>query len=573
MKTNTYYTISLFLFFFLCSSGCTQKVPNPVNVPVTGILITPADDLSIKVGATYSLGVTVSPSYASNKAVTWNSDKITIATVTPSGEVAGVAEGTATITATALDGSGVKGTKVVTVTSSGQPEVPITGGTVGPRPNNYDDPANGIYVSPSGNDATANGSIDRPYKTINRALANAQAGATIVLRGGKYPQTVSTRVRIPNITIKSRKGEWAIIEHAYVHSRDNEESGIMFDPEASGGKLQAIEVIGGFYAVTIETKWGWNGDDDWMAASNMIIEDCILHDSKYDVVKVKPNCNNVIIRYNEIYNAGRYWVNEGTPANGEDNAEGIDNVQGNKMLVQNNYIHDIRGNGIYAKGGAVDVIIENNRIERINAAGIQLGFDTSPKWFDLTVNPKYYENIRGIVRNNLIIDVGWEGIGLYASKDAKVYNNTIVNAVGYGTGLFHSPIYFGVATQDWDNPTGCPPNINPDIHHNIVSQPSTSKSLMIEIRYATGVYSFGLSGLEGKPTMNNNCYYIAGKNATFTDNRQGSVLNNAGFAAWKTHIGGESGSLEVNPSLNSDYMPTNAQCTGMGITAPLKIAK
>jgi len=503
---------------------------------------------------------TVSPATGSNNAaVTVN---VTANTTTT--------QRTATITVKGRDVAD----RTVTVMQAGnapdEPYVPVLSGNVGPRPNTYDDPANGIYVSPSGNDATGNGSIDKPYKTINKALENAQSGATIVLRGGKYPQTVATRVREPNITIKSRKGEWAIIEHAYVHDTEHQESGVMFDPEASGCKLQAIEVIGGFYAVTIETKWGWNGDDDWMAASKIIIEDCILHDSKYDVVKVKPNCNNVIIRYNEIYNSGRYWVKEKTPANGEDNAEGIDNVQGNKMSVHNNYIHDCRGNGIYAKGGAVDVIIENNRIERINAAGIQLGFDTSPAWFDLSVNPKYYENIRGIARNNLIIDVGWEGIGLYASKDAQVYNNTIVNAIGYGTGLFHSPIYFGVATQDWDNPTGCPPNINPKIHHNIVSQPSTSKTLMIDIRYATGVYSFGLSGLEGKPTMNNNCYYIAGgKNATFNDNRQGSILENAGFAAWKTHISGETGSLEVNPSLNSDYMPTNAQCAGMGITLAL----
>ena len=93
---------------------------------------------------------------------------------------------------------------------------------------------------------------------------------------------------------------------------------------------------------------------------------------------------------------------------------------------------------------------------------------------------------------------------------------------------------------------------------------------MIEIRYSNE-YG-GMSGLNGKPTMNDNCYYIAGKSATFTDNRPGSTLSKAGLAAWKTHISGDTGSIEVNPSLNSDYMPTNAQCTGMGIIAPLKKA-
>jgi hypothetical protein len=90
---------------------------------------------------------------------------------------------------------------------------------------------------------------------------------------------------------------------------------------------------------------------------------------------------------------------------------------------------------------------------------------------------------------------------------------------------------------------------------------------MIEIRYKD-YREFTASGLSGKPTMNNNCYYIAGKSATFNDNRPGSTLN-AGLAAWKTHIGGDNGSIEVNPNLNANYIPTNTQCVGMGIPNPL----
>jgi hypothetical protein len=66
--------------------------------------------------------------------------------------------------------------------------------------------------------------------------------------------------------------------------------------------------------------------------------------------------------------------------------------------------------------------------------------------------------------------------------------------------------------------------------------------------------------------MNDNCYYIAGRTSAFTDNRPGSTLSNAGLAAWKTHIGGDSGSIEVNPALDPvTYVATNPQCAGMGI--------
>jgi hypothetical protein len=80
---------------------------------------------------------------------------------------------------------------------------PISDGNVGPRGSIHDNPADGIYVSPTGNDATADGSIDKPYKSINAALAAAQSGDTIILRGGTYREGINVRVRSSNITIKS----------------------------------------------------------------------------------------------------------------------------------------------------------------------------------------------------------------------------------------------------------------------------------------------------------------------------------------------------------------------------------
>jgi len=333
-------------------------------------------------------------------------------------------------------------------------------GNVGPRANSADDPANGIYVSPDGNDSKATGSIEAPYKSINAALAAAKPGNTVILRGGTYREGINVRPRKPNITIKSQKGEWAVIDLTTFNPGHNEDSGVYFDPDASGCKLQCVEVKGGYYAVCMETRWDWGDPANRTGASDIIIEDCILHDSRNDVIKVKPNCNNITIRYNEIYNSGTAY------GGGPGNAEGIDNVNGDNMTVQNNYIHDICSTAIYAKGGATGVLIENNRIERAKEAGILVGFDTSPEYFDLSVNPQYYENIRCVVSNNLIIDTGLSGIGLYAAKDALVYNNTLVNVAN---GTYHSAIYFGVTFQDWESYAGRPASVNPNIHHNIIS--------------------------------------------------------------------------------------------------------
>jgi len=436
---------------------------------------------------------------------------------------------------------------------------------VGPRGSVHDDPADGIYVSTSGNDSTATGSIGAPYKSINAALSAAEPGSTIILRGGTYREGVNVRIRKPNVTIKSAKGEWAVIDLTVYDAGCDEDSGVYFDVDSSGGKLQSVEVKGGFYAVCTETRWDWGDPSNRRGASDIIIEDCVLHESRYDVVKIKPNCKNVIIRNNEIYNSGRAFA--GREQNGEDNAEGIDNVNGSGMKVYNNYIHDICSNAIYAKGGAADVVIENNRIERAFGGGILVGFDTSPEFFDLSVNPDYYESVRCVVRNNLIIDTGWEGVGLYGSKDAQVYNNTLVNVANGGR--YHSAIYFGLTYQDWETYAGRPANVNPKIHSNIVSQPNGNVRPMIEIRYSGELG--GMSALDGKPTMNSNCYFISGKSAVFSDYRPGSVLENAGLSAWKDHIGGDAGSIEADPALDKNFLPANPLCAGMGITSRIEI--
>lgn len=66
-------------------------------------------------GQTLTLIATVEPGYATNKAVTWSSTDFDVATVDNTGKVMAIAPGTAIITATANDGSGVSAQCEVTV--------------------------------------------------------------------------------------------------------------------------------------------------------------------------------------------------------------------------------------------------------------------------------------------------------------------------------------------------------------------------------------------------------------------------------------------------------------------------
>ena len=91
--------------------------PAPAAVTPSAIAVTSITldaEATINVGETKTLTATVAPDNATDKTVSWNSDNETVATVAD-GVVTAVAAGTATITATANDGSGVKATCTVTV--------------------------------------------------------------------------------------------------------------------------------------------------------------------------------------------------------------------------------------------------------------------------------------------------------------------------------------------------------------------------------------------------------------------------------------------------------------------------
>lgn len=92
------------------------------SVAVTGVTLNKTV-LTLETGASETLTATVAPAEATNKKVTWKSDKPEIASVDANGKVTGVKAGEATITVTTEDGSKTATCKV-TVT------IPVTGVTL-----------------------------------------------------------------------------------------------------------------------------------------------------------------------------------------------------------------------------------------------------------------------------------------------------------------------------------------------------------------------------------------------------------------------------------------------------------
>ena len=87
----------------------------PKPVKVSSITLNQTSLTMTSKGQTASLTATVSPGNAENKNITWSSSNSSVATVNANGTVTAVANGTADITATAADGSGVSAKCSVTV--------------------------------------------------------------------------------------------------------------------------------------------------------------------------------------------------------------------------------------------------------------------------------------------------------------------------------------------------------------------------------------------------------------------------------------------------------------------------
>jgi hypothetical protein len=107
--------LAMALAFGLVVMGCIPE-PEP-DVAVTSVSLNAAT-LSLAVGGTSQLSATVSPADATNTAVTWTVGDPTIATVSTSGLVTAVANGTTTVTVTTQGTSigGIQLTDTCTVT-------------------------------------------------------------------------------------------------------------------------------------------------------------------------------------------------------------------------------------------------------------------------------------------------------------------------------------------------------------------------------------------------------------------------------------------------------------------------
>lgn len=393
------------------------------------------------------------------------------------------------------------------------------------------------FVASSGDD-WGTGTVGDPFKTIQRALDAAQPGDTITLRNGVYEG--GFQIDIDNLTLRSMPGEWAIIESPLMLFTDGRQNSVIrYSFDVEGGRLENVEIIGGYYYGVMFWDW-WDSNFEagsiHKGASGVTLDGVKVHDTGIDGIKITPGANDITIINSEIYNTGRRTTSS---------ADGIDNNNGDRMIARGNYIHDVPGIGILMSGGTEGSLIEQNLVKNVGGAGIVNGFYTELEWIEPDTNPGRFASIDTIVRNNIVVDAGHAGIGIYGALNAQVYNNTLVNAAGDA----QAPIQFG-GFEMWVSNTAPHyehiASVNPIVLNNIIVTNPRNPTRMVDIREGS---------ISGPLTLDYNLYYgTSTRGVLFIDrNLTGDGTPEQTFSQWQTNYGHDTHSLIADPQLDANW--------------------
>ena len=314
------------------------------------------------------------------------------------------------------------------------------------------------YVSPKGSDSNP-GTFEKPWKSARKAANTAEAGATVIFEDGEYYEDDVTQVLNSGeegapITFKARnKHEATLIypestnttpkfrirDKKYINVQD-----LVFT-QVTKHTTNTYDILlhcsGSRYCNITGNKF-YNAFEEGIKvnslSSNILIEGNTIIGTDHEGIDAL-NVTDVIIRYNEIIDAGRVGIM----------------VKGGarNTLVYNNYVHNETRPLSYGftVGGATN-----------NTSPIDIAKDTGFEAYSLVFyNNVVYSATPGLIR---------AAFGFLGVKEGHAYNNVIIGATE-GFRFESSP---GLKNGwEWD-----PPNINPVVKNNMLVDCSNAYNMI-----------------------------------------------------------------------------------------------
>ena len=350
-----------------------------------------------------------------------------------------------------------------------------------------------IFVSLDGCNKTGDGSIDRPFATLDHAQKVVKPGQTVYFREGVYP------IELTDLGVIYSKGT----PEAWITFTNYNGEKVVFD---GGGRSMLISSFGSLitlyqaeYIVIdgFEVRNLWGAGITTFDAFHIIVRNCIAHN--FNSRGIGGHGRYLTYENNEIYHT--CMSNEGGPTNGgwssalaTINRPGF--VHSSHIIMRNNNVYENWGEGINAFL-ATHVVMENN-IARDNYS-VNMYCDTStyvtmegnliqsknPHYFrngvpaagvqfsnegtKTTARVKPYACSEHIVIKNNTLDSLHEGVCYWEDKNNTWGTNTYRDIVISGN-KFSNIGDYDIIINRVTSP-GSPPPMNAKAFDNILSGP------------------------------------------------------------------------------------------------------
>ncbi len=272
-------------------------------------------------------------------------------------------------------------------------------------------PPREIFVSPTGNNGTGDGSEGNPYQTIGRALNGVQPGDAIRLLPGTYTGghfvadvagTSNAPIRIGGVPGQTR-------------------------PLISGGTeglhlTRVRYLIVENLEVANATDNGINCDDGGDYANSNATRHVIFRN--LHIRDIGTGGNNDGLKLSGAYD---YFVLDCLFERMSAGGSGVDHVGCHRGVIARCQFTDMGSNAIQCKGGSEDILIRANRFSNGGARAINIGGSTGFEFFrpPLSTHAPNFES-----RDIRVIANLFEGsdapIAFVGTVDSLVANNTIV---------------------------------------------------------------------------------------------------------------------------------------------------
>jgi Ca2+-binding RTX toxin-like protein len=272
----------------------------------------------------------------------------------------------------------------------------------------------------AGAETGGDGSEDRPFATIQEAVARLAPGTAIMVREGVYTENV----KLPATGGTADAPIWLL-------SADGPGKAHIV---AANSSLPVIKALGTDNAVidgfTIEggtngIQFSQSGSIFANMVANVVVSNNTILSSRMDGIKISQ-ADNVHILNNKIVGSGD---------------QGIDFVAVNDSRIVANEVSGVTGvAGIFAKGGSTNVDISGNHVHDVAVDGIVIGGWTDAPFF----RPGFTDyEAKGIaVSGNLVEDAGKRPVNILGAVESSLTGNVLKT----------NPAYFMAITIDRGNP-------------------------------------------------------------------------------------------------------------------------